>query len=129
MGLALANMLNINSNKGRTILTFGGTIIAIIIAPAGILDYFTDFLYMTALIYPAIAGIMMADFFFIRNQTLRDNPGWNWMATIALVAGTLPGYLIQYVTSFGLPAVQPLIVSALVYYVSMKIKAKVAPVN
>src|SRR5699024_6674500 len=111
MGLALSNMLNVNSNRGRAFLTLGGTILAIIVALAGILDYFMDFLYLTALIYPAIAGIMMTDFFFIRNRTWKDNSGWNWMATIALIAGTLLGYITQYVITFGLPAVQSLIVS------------------
>lgn len=127
MGLALSNMLNVNSNRGRALLTFAGTIIAIIIALAGILDYFMDFLYLTALVYPAIAGVMMVDFFIIRKRTWQDNAGWNWMATIALVVGTLLGYLTQYVTTFGLPAVQSLIVSSLVYYIAMKIKAKIAP--
>lgn len=127
MGLALANMLNVNSNKGRALLTLAGTIISIVIALAGILDYFMDFLYMTALIYPAIGGVMMADFFFIRKQQWTDNKGWNWMATIALVIGTLVGYYTQYVQSFGLPAVQSIIASALVYIIAMKIKAKVAP--
>jgi cytosine permease len=49
------------------------------------------------------------------------------MATIALFAGTFLGYLTQYVHSFGLPAVQSLIAAGLVYFVAMKIKAKVAP--
>ncbi len=59
MGLALSNLLNVNSGKGRAIVTFIGTLIGIVIEIAGILDYFMDFLYMTALIYPAIAGVMM----------------------------------------------------------------------
>lgn len=127
MGLALANMLNVNSNKGRALLTLAGTIISIVIALAGILDYFMDFLYMTALIYPAIGGVMMADFFFIRKHQWTDNKGWNWMATIALAVGTFVGYYTQYVQSFGLPAVQSIIASALVYIIAMKIKARVAP--
>lgn len=127
MGLALSNMLNVNSNKGRALLTFAGTIIAIMISLTGILNYFMDFLLMTALVYPAIAGVMMVDFFFIRNREWKDNDGWNWMATIALVIGTLLGYLTQYVTTFGLPAVQSLIASGIVYYIAMKIKANVAP--
>jgi cytosine permease len=127
MGLALANMLNVNSNKGRALLTLGGTVIAIIIALAGILDYFTDFLNMTALVYPAIAGVMMADFFFLRKQQWSDNNGWNWMATIAMVVGILVGYLTQYVNTFGIPAVQSLIAAGIVYLVAMKIKASVKP--
>jgi cytosine permease len=127
MGLALANMLNVNSNKGRALLTLAGTLVSIVVALAGILDYFMDFLYMTALIYPAIGGVMMADFFFIRKQQWVDNKGWNWMATIALVVGTLIGYYTQYVNPMGLPAVQSIIVSGIVYILVMKIKAKVAP--
>ncbi|MFS8611836.1 MAG: cytosine permease [Planifilum fulgidum] len=127
MGLALANMLNVNSGKGRATLTFIGTLLAIALALAGILDYFTDFLYMTALIYPAIAGVMMVDFYFIRKQRWMDHEGWNWMATIALAAGVLVGYLTQYVWPFGLPAVQSLFVSGITYYVAMKGKARIAP--
>ncbi|WP_152642939.1 purine-cytosine permease family protein [Bacillus alveayuensis] len=127
MGLALANMLNVNSGNGRALLTLGGTIIAIIIALAGILDYFTDFLYMTALVYPAIAGVMMSDFFLVRKQQWVENKGWNWMATIALVVGTFIGYLTQYVYPFGLPAIQSLIISGIVYFIAMKVKASVAP--
>ena len=127
MGLAMANIFNVNSNKGRAILTLIGTLLAIIVALAGILDYFMDFLYMTALVYPAIAGVMMADFFFIRKQQWTDNKGWNWMATIALVAGVLVGYFTQYVNSFGLPAVQSLFAAGIVYFVAMKVKAAVKP--
>ncbi|WML31219.1 cytosine permease [Neobacillus sp. OS1-32] len=127
MGLALANMLNVNSNRGRALLTLAGTLVSIVIALAGILDYFMDFLYMTALIYPAIGGVIMADFFFIRKQKWVDHKGWNWMATISLVVGTLLGYYTQYVNPIGLPAVQSIIASAIVYFAAMKIKAKVAP--
>lgn len=127
MGLALANVLNVDSSKGRAILTLIGTIIAIIVALMGILQYFEDFLYLTALLYPAIAGVMMGDFFFIRRQQWEDIPGWNWMATIAVVAGVIVGYITQYVNPMGLPAVQSLVISIAVYYVAMKIKKKVAP--
>lgn len=127
MGLALSNVLNVNSDKGRSLLTLAGTIIAICVALAGILDYFMDFLNLTALVYPAIAGIMMADFFFIRKQKWEDIDGWNWMATIAIVFGTALGYVTHYIIPFGLPAVQSLFASAIAYYVLMKIKSNVAP--
>lgn len=127
MGLALSNLMNVNSGKGRAILTFIGTILAIIVALAGVLDYFMDFLYMTALIYPAIAGVMFADFFFVRKKNWADHQGWNWMATIAIVVATAVGYYTQYVNEFGLPAVQSLISAVVVYIIAMKIKANVAP--
>lgn len=127
MGLAFSNILNVNSNKGRMLLTLLGTIIAIIVALMGILKYFEDFLYLTALVYPAIAGVMFADFFFMRNQTWRKIDSWNFIATIALLIGILVGYITQYTYNFGLPAVQSLVVSFIVYYVLMKIKARVKP--
>lgn len=129
MGLALANVLNVNSGKGRALLTLLGTILAIIVALLGILDHFMDFLYLTALLYPAIGGVMMADFFMIRKQEWEDKNGWNWMATIALVAGIIVGYLTQYVYNVGLPAVQSLLVSAIVYIIAMRVKKNIAPDN
>ena len=127
MGLAFSNLLNINSNKGRQLLTLLGTLIAIGIALAGILDYFEDFLYMTALVYPAIAGILFADFFFLRNQTWRNVDSWNFMATIAIIIGIIVGYLTQYVYSWGLPAVQSLLAAMIAYYLLMRLKAKLKP--
>ncbi|QYA42884.1 cytosine permease [Macrococcoides bohemicum] len=127
MGLAFSNILNVNSNKGRMILTLLGTVIAIIVALMGILKYFEDFLYLTALVYPAIAGVMFADFFFMRNQTWRQIDNWNYIATIALLIGILIGYITQYTYNFGLPAVQSLVAAFIVYFVLMKIKARVKP--
>ena len=127
MGLAFSNILNVNSNKGRMILTLLGTVIAIIVALMGILKYFEDFLYLTALVYPAIAGVMFADFFFMRNQTWRQIDNWNYIATIALLIGILIGYITQYTYNFGLPAVQSLVAAFIVYFVLMKIKAQVKP--
>ncbi len=127
MGLALANIFNVNSGKGRAFLTFLGTVLAIIVALMGILEHFMDFLYFTALLYPAIAGVIMGDFFFIRKHQWKDNTGWNWMATIAMAAGILVGYITQYLYPFGLPAVQSIVVSIIVYVIAMRMKKKVAP--
>lgn len=126
MGLSLSNLMNIKTSKGRSIITLVGTLIAIVIALSGILDHFMDFLYLTALAYPAMAGIMFVDF-FIRKQEWQDHSGWNWMATIAWISGIIIGYITTYVSPMGLPAVQNLVVAGLVYYISMRIKAKVAP--
>src|SRR5699024_5966715 len=116
MGLAFSNLLNVNSNKGRQILTLVGTLIAIAVALAGILDYFEDFLYMTALVYPAIAGVMFADFFFLRNQTWKNIDSWNYIATIAAIIGIVLGYYTQYVNTWGIPAVQSLVAAFIAYY-------------
>jgi len=127
MGLAFSNLVNVNSNRGRQILTLVGTLIAIAVALAGILDYFEDFLYMTALVYPAIAGVMFADFFFLRNQTWKNIDSWNYIATIAAIIGIMLGYYTQYVNSWGLPAVQSLVAAFIAYYLLMWVKARIKP--
>lgn len=127
MGLSMANMFNINSSKGRAILTFVGSIIGIGLALGGVLQYFEDILYISGIIYGPIAGVMIADFFFIRKQTYRDNPGWNWIATIAMLVGIALAYWTQYVHEFGIPAVQSLIITAIIYLVCMNVKKKMNP--
>lgn len=125
MGLAFSNLLNINSAKGRSVLTFVGTLIAILVALSGILNYFMDFLYLTALAYPSFAGVIFVDY-FIRKGVWEDHKGWNWMATLGFLAGVLVGYFTTYISPMGLPAVQSLAAAAVVYYIGMRIKAKVA---
>ncbi|PTX61851.1 cytosine permease [Melghirimyces profundicolus] len=127
MGLALSNLFNVNSGKGRAWLTFGGTIAAILVALAGFLNYFMDFLYMTALVYPAIAGVMFVDFFWLRRQDWVDLKGWNGVASLALILGTIVGYYTQYVKPFGIPSVLSLLVTGLAYYCGMRLKARLQP--
>jgi cytosine permease len=127
IGLAAANMFNVNSGKGRAVLTIGGSLAGIILALLGILTFFMDFLILLGVVYPAIAGVMFVDFFLIRKQQWVDKKGWNWMATLAFLVGGLVGYITQYQVPVGIPAVQSLIVSGLVYYIAMRVKAKVSP--
>ena len=49
------------------------------------------------------------------------------MATVAMAAGTAVGYLTTYVTPAGIPPLQSLLATGLVYYAAMKLKAKAAP--
>lgn len=127
MGLGLANIFNMNSNRQRAILTIIGIFVSIVIALAGILDYFMDLLNVSAIVVPAIASVVIVDYFFIRNQKVIMNAGWNWVATVGLILGTIVGYVFQYVIQFGLPALQSLVLAGVVYYFGMKIKEKVAP--
>ncbi|WP_163971874.1 purine-cytosine permease family protein [Oceanobacillus halotolerans] len=127
IGLAAANMFNIDTSKGRAILTIIGSVLGIGLALVGILSYFQDFLIILAVIYPAIAAVMFVDFFFIRKQEWVDNEGWNWIATIAVLSGALIGYITEYVVIFGIPALQSLAISAIVYLIGMNLKAKIRP--
>lgn len=126
-GLAAANMFNVQSGKGRAWLTIIGSLIGIALALMGILTFFMDFLILLGVVYPAIAGVMFADFFFIRKKEWVDKEGWNWMATLAMVSGGLVGYVTQYQIPIGIPAVQSLIAAVVVYLIAMKLKAIIAP--
>lgn len=127
MGLSMANMLNVNSSKGRALLTLLGIALGLVLALGGILQYFENFLYISGIIYGPIAGVMIADFFFIRKQTYKDNPGWNWVATFAMGVGVWFAYWTQYVNEMGIPAVQALFVSLFLYLIGMKVKQKMKP--
>lgn len=116
IGLAASNMFNIDSNKGRANLTLVGSLAGVILAIGGILNYFTEFLTVMAVVYPTIFAVMIVDFFFIKNQKWSDEKGWNWNATIAVVLGCILGYVTQYVYPFGIPAIQSLLFSGAVYY-------------
>jgi cytosine permease len=126
MGLCYSSILNVNSNKGRAVVTFAGTLIAIALCLAGILDLFTDLLTIAGLCYPAIAGVMFVDF-FARRQKWEDKIGWNVTATFSMIVGIFVGYLTAYVVPLGIPALQSLAVTCLFYYFAMKLKARVAP--
>ncbi|MBC5688757.1 cytosine permease [Mediterraneibacter sp. NSJ-55] len=126
MGLSFSNILNVKTGKGRAMVTLGATVISILLSLWGILDHFTDLLNLAALLYPAIAGVLFVDF-FARKQKWEDKTGWNFIATLAMVIGAVVGYVTTYVVSIGIPPLQSLIITGLVYYFAMKIKAKAAP--
>lgn len=121
-GLGLCNTFNISGDKGRKIVTFAATIFAIVLALLGILDHFVTLYTITGLVFPAMAGVIVADF-FLRKQGYEYDAGvWNWMATIALIIGGAVGVLTAYVTTIGIPALQTMAVTVVVYYILMKVK-------
>src|SRR5699024_1752139 len=124
MGLAFSNLMNVNSGKGRAFLTFIGTLIAIVIALAGVLDYFEMFLNYSAIIYSSTAGIMFTDFYILRKLTWSNNDGWNWIATFSLIIGIISGTLSE-INNFGIAAIQTLFASGVVYLFLMKWNASI----
>lgn len=126
MGLSFSNMLNIKTNKGRAVITAVGTALSLFLCFIGILDNLQKLLNLAALLYPAIAGVMFVDF-FMRKGKWEDKLGWNYIATLAMVSGVLVGYVTTYVAVIGIPPVQSLFVTCIVYYAAMKLKAKYSP--
>jgi cytosine permease len=116
IGLAASNMFNIDTNKGRMVLTLFGSILGVLLAIFGILNYFEDFLIIMSVIYPAIAGVMFSDFYLIKKQEWRDTKGWDWGATISILVGCSVGYITEYIVPLGIPAIQSLVVSGILFY-------------
>jgi len=124
IGLEIANMFNIDSETGRRWLTVAGALTGITLALFGILKYFLNFLIVMGVTYPAIAGVMFADFFLVSKREWTDKKGWNWTATMAFLIGALAGYVTQYIWPMGIPAVQSLLLSGIIYVAGMRLKTR-----
>jgi cytosine permease len=128
-GLALSNMFNLKTNRGRAGITFLAALIGLILALAGILNLFQDFLLVLGIVFPPIGAIMATDFFIVRKQEWKNIPGWNWVATLAMVIGIFLGYYTQYLHPIGIPAVQSYLITSILYYAFMRAKGKIYPDN
>lgn len=127
MGLSLSNMFDAKTENQRKIYTALGSAIALVCALLGILNKFTDFLFLTGLLFPAVGSIMVVDFFIINKKTWNDHKGWNFVATVAMAAGIIVGYYTQYINPVGIPAIQSYVVSGVLYYFLTYIKSKYRP--
>lgn len=122
------SLFNIKLNRAKVTLFVGfiGTILSIL----GILNYFVNFLTLLGVLFPPVGGILITDYFILKRQRriLDESRAkgslpatvevWNPMTIVAWVAGAGFGY---FVTNFGIPSVNSLLVGALVYYLLMKI--------
>lgn len=119
MGLAMAHLTDIHHATGRAWMTSLGTLLCVIAAIIGVLGRFEDFLFLLAVLLPPIVGVMFADFYVLRRveKEQMKNTSWNLNATLAAFVGFLVGYGTQYVWELGIPAVQSLVFSVIVYTV------------
>lgn len=75
IGLAASNMLNVNTSKGRALLTITGSIIGVVLAIGGILDYFIDFLAIMSVIYPLLQSCLLISSLFENRNGLITKVG------------------------------------------------------
>lgn len=110
------------SYVGLTIaLGLTGTLLTI----AGILEQFTHFLVLLGIVFPPIAGVILCDYFLLKNhkkeldisrqnQCLPDPstlPAIGWYAIIACISGVLAGLMI----TIGIPSLNSLLMSIMIY--------------
>ncbi|HEX3790820.1 MAG TPA: cytosine permease [Pseudonocardiaceae bacterium] len=129
-GLGLVNFVGTvfgrKLNRGVATAVIG--VIGSVLAAAGILTKFTEFLTVLGVAFPPIAGIMVAEYFIVRrwrgeldaaraaDRLPRDAPMWVPATLLIWLAAGLVG---QYVT-VGLPSINSLVVAFVLYVVAGK---------
>lgn len=112
-GLAVMRLFNIKDDK-RPIVTAICGVLGTILAMIGVMSYFEQFLYLLAAAVPPIAGVLIADYWFL-GRGKKENwgiiPGLNWYGIAAWVAGTV---IALYATFFS-QALDSIIISFIVY--------------
>lgn len=129
--LGLVNFIStaFNKNLHRVTTTVVLGVVGSVLAAAGILGQFTDFLIILGVAFPPIAGIMVAEYFVVKRwrADLEESREQGRLpvtaprivpATIVIwVASALVGYFVTW----GIPPVLSLIVSMVLYIAAGKL--------
>lgn len=121
-------LFGVRLNRLWTTVIFG--VVGSILAAAGILGKFTDFLVLLGVVFPPIAGIMVAEYFIVKAfRGLLDKRGEDETALPATAPRWVPATLIIWAVSalvghfvtWGIPAVTSLLLSIVLYVVAGKL--------
>lgn len=124
------SMFNIKLNRGMVTLVIG--VIGTVLSVMGILDHFVAFLTFLGVLVPPIAGIIVVEYFILKTYrkeldetrekgTLPENIGK--MHPITLIAWAA-GFASGYVITIGIPSLNSLIISGVVYYIGALVVKK-----
>jgi cytosine permease len=115
----------------RVVATIAIGVLGTALSAAGILDRFADFLTLLGVTMPPIAGIMVAEYFIVRRwrpalDRSRDEgglpasePGWVPATLVIWLGAAALGWWTEQV-QLGIPALNSLVVAAIVYVVAGK---------
>ncbi|MDQ0184530.1 purine-cytosine permease family protein [Cytobacillus kochii] len=122
------SLFRIQLNRGMVTLLIG--IIGTLLSVLGILERFTDFLVLLGILVPPVAGIMVIDYFILKThrkildesrqkgQLPANTEKLGWPTILAWGCGGLAGYFI----TIGIPSINSLVISAVIYYVAKKME-------
>lgn len=127
------SLFNLKLNRATVTIFVGvfGTILSIV----GILNHFISFLTLLGVIIPPIGGIMVTDYFILkRSRKILDDSRtkgtlpekvevWNPITLVSWLGGSAFGY---FSTGFGVPSVNSLVTSMVLYYIVTKIYSAVS---
>ncbi|MEV6859482.1 cytosine permease [Streptosporangium subroseum] len=130
-GLGIVNFVVVITGRrpNRAVVTAIVGVAGTLLGAAGILDQFTNFLLILGVVFPPIAGIMIAEYFVVRRWRDRlaegraegaapsSSPMWVPATLVIWLVASLVG---QYVTA-GLGSVNSLVVAFLLYIVCGKL--------
>ncbi|RLP84138.1 cytosine permease [Mycetocola lacteus] len=121
-------LFGVRLNRLWTTVIFG--VVGSILAAAGILGKFTDFLVLLGVVFPPIAGIMVAEYFVVKAfRGLLDQRGEDETALPETAPRWVPATLIIWAVSalvghfvtWGIPAVTSLLLSIVLYVIVGKL--------
>ncbi|MFZ4843225.1 purine-cytosine permease family protein [Mycetocola saprophilus] len=121
-------LFGVRLNRLWTTVIFG--VVGSILAAAGILGKFTDFLVLLGVVFPPIAGIMVAEYFIVKAfRDVLDKRGEDETALPETAPRWVPATLIIWAVSalvghfvtWGIPAVTSLLLSIVLYVVAGKL--------
>ncbi len=115
--LGLSNIIKVK----KSYITITTGILATIVGAAGLSNYFVDWLVILGIGVPPMAGIILADYFFIKGQKYQYGPGtkyvsWNGLAFISWIIACIVGFVVKW----GIGSINSLVVGLVVYIVLMK---------
>ncbi len=111
-------------HRGAVTLTVG--LIGTVLGAAGILGHFTDFLILLGVVFPPIAGIMVAEYFVVRKwrpelesshkigRLPEHAPAWVPATIVIWVLASVIGYF----AAWGLPSINSLFIAFILYAVA-----------
>lgn len=119
-GLGLSNITKVKKNKLVLISGLIGTLGSIWIN-----NNFTAFLTLLNSMLPPIGGVVIADYFFIKKLKYDkiENAKFKEVNPIAIISFII-GFLVSNFISFGIPAINAIISTIIIYIIGMKIFKK-----
>jgi cytosine permease len=115
--LGLSNIIKVK--KSHIVLVTG--ILASIVGAAGLSNFFVNWLIILGVGCPPMAGVIIADYFFIKKQKYDFGKGtkycsWNILAFVSWFIACAVGYAVQW----GVAAVNSMVIGFALYLVLMK---------
>jgi cytosine permease len=130
-GLGIVNFIGVvfGRHVNRATVTLAVGVVGSVLAAAGILQKFTDFLMILGVAFPPIAGIMVAEYFIVRRwrgdleasrasgQLPHSAPLWVPATLVIWLVSALVGKFVGW----GLPSVDSLVLAIVLYVVAGKL--------